>query len=84
MEISKEKVLEIAKRHNLTIMDSTDAHHAFGFVWEIICAEYDFIKEHEPYATKTLNRLETAEHEVFDLWDGVYEAMAEAEEVEDK
>lgn len=76
MNISKEKVREIAKKFNSTIFNEDDAKRAFWFVWEIICAEYDATKEKEPYAKNALDRLETAEHEVFDLMDEVEEAMS--------
>lgn len=75
MTMPKEKVLELAKKHNVTIMTVDDAEHAFWFVWELLCAEYDALKESEPYATNTLSRLEHAEHEVYDLMDEVTNAL---------
>ena len=75
MNISKEKVREIAKKH--IIVSDSEAEDAFWFVWEILCAEYDAIKEAAPYATAALLRLEHAEHEVYDLMDEVVEALSE-------
>ena len=74
MTITKEKVREIAKKH---IILDCEAESAFWFVWDILCAEYDALKEAEPYATVTLQRLEHAEHEVYDLMDEVVEALSD-------
>ena len=51
------------------------AENAFRFVWEIICAEHDALEESEPYAVVTIQNLERAEHEVYDLMDEVAEAL---------
>lgn len=75
MTISKEKVREIANKYKLFIFDEGDAEKAFRFVWEIICAEHDALEESEPYATVTIQNLERAEHEVYDLMDEVVEAL---------
>ena len=77
MTISKEKVREIAKKYKLTIFNEYDAENSFRFVWEIICAEHDALKESEPYAVVTIQNLERAEHEVYDLMDEVAEALEE-------
>lgn len=79
MTLSKEKVREIAKKYKLVIFNEDDAESAFRFVWEIICAEYDAIKENEPWATVSLQRLEHAEHEIYDIIDDVVEALNEEE-----
>lgn len=75
MTISKEKVREIARKH--LILSDTEAEDAFCFVWEILCEEHDALKESEPYATVTIQNLERAEHEVYDLMDEVVEAVDE-------
>lgn len=77
MTISKEKVREIAKKYKLTIFNEYDAENAFRFVWEILCAEHDALEENEPYATNSIERLGTAEHEVYDLMDEVTEALSD-------
>lgn len=75
MTISKEKVKEIAKKH--LILSDAEAENAFYFVWEILCEEHDALKESEPYAVATIQNLERAEHEVYDLMDEVTEALEE-------
>lgn len=36
----------------------------FDFVWDCLETEADYVKETEPYATATINRLEAAAREV--------------------
>ena len=45
-------------------MDSGDLDDIFSLVWDLIAAEADAIKEKEPYATRTIDRLESA---LFDI-----------------
>lgn len=76
MYITKERVCEIAKKH--FIFNDSDAEDAFEFVWQIICEEHDAIEKAEPYATYSLQRLDTAEHGVYNLMDEVIDAMSES------
>ena len=67
MEMTKEKCLEIVKKHNTLVLIEDDLFDAFDLVWELLCAEADTLKEREPYATHAISRLETAAYEVHEL-----------------
>lgn len=67
MYIPREKLDEIKKEHNGVIVVDDDAAAAFGFVYAVMIAEADALKEKCSYATNTINRLEAAAHEVFSM-----------------
>ena len=80
MTISKEKVREIAKKH--LILSDSEAEDAFRFVLEILCEELDASRKEEPYATRYHERLEIAEHEVYDIETDVVDALGDEDEVD--
>lgn len=47
--------------------DAMDGDNAFDFVHDVLIAEAFAIREKEPYATKTIDRLEKAAYEVFSM-----------------
>lgn len=75
MTISKEKVHAIAKKYGSTIINDDDAENAFRFVWDILVAEADALREKEPYAFVTINEVEHSAYCVNDLMDDISEAM---------
>lgn len=67
LTIKKEKLNEISKPYTL-ISDKNDMAMACRFTWEVICAEYDAIKERYPNATSLLGDLERTEHLIYDIY----------------
>lgn len=47
--------------------DAMDGDSAFEFVHDILIAEANAIRAKEPYATKTIDRLEMAAYEIFSI-----------------
>ena len=65
MYITKAKYEEIKKKYcRLLILEGDDAE-ALCFVQDLMEAEADAIKEHEPHAYASINRLQEAAYEVF-------------------
>lgn len=62
-------------------MDASDLEDIFYLVEDLLKAEKTAIEEAEPYATRTVDRLETARHEVFmmslDIGDAFDECFSE-------
>lgn len=71
LTMTKEKLNEIAGRYSYLLVEPEDMELACRFAWEVICAEYDAVKEQYPYARNTLERLETAEHIVYDIYSDI-------------
>lgn len=67
MYLSKVKLEEIKRKYPTLILMDGDITDAFNMVSDILTAEADAIKEKEPYATASINRLETAAYEVFSV-----------------
>lgn len=67
MEMSKEQVREILRRHCTLVLIEDDLYDAIDLVYELLCAEADAIRQKEPYATRTIERLEAAAYEVHEL-----------------
>lgn len=62
--MTKEKFKEIMKRNGILACEVEDAIY---FVRDLLEAQADELKVNEPYATKSINRLEEAAREVGDL-----------------
>lgn len=77
MNIKKEDFNKLCKKYGLTIMCAEDAENALYFCYDLMIAEVDAIKESEPYAVNTINRLEEAAHELFMLIDDAVELYDE-------
>lgn len=61
----KKSVLKtLMKEHLITEYELEDVIY---FVQDLLEAEAQYLKENVPYATNTIDRLEKAAHEVFDL-----------------
>ncbi len=67
MYLSKEKFNELVKRHPTTLIVPDDIIEAFDFVREVLEAESYALKKAEPYASKSINDLNSASYEVFSL-----------------
>lgn len=67
MYISREKFDEIKNEHNNVIVLDNDVVAAFQFVYSVLIAESDTLKEECPSATATIQRLEAAAYEVFSV-----------------
>jgi len=71
MYITKEQFDKICKKYNLLLIIDSNVADALSFVQELLEAEADAIKEHEPYAVESIERLNKAAYEIFDLRGGV-------------
>lgn len=67
MYITKEKFQEICKNHSSLLVLDGDVMEALNFVQEILEAEADAVKEREPNATVSIDRLNKAAYEVFSI-----------------
>ena len=67
MYMSKKKFEEIRAKHDMLLIVNSDVIDSLRFVQEIMEAEADALKEKEPTAVNTIERLNVAAYEVFDL-----------------
>ena len=67
MYITKEKFWEICKKYSSLLVMEGDAVKALNFVHDLLTAEADAIKEREPGAFVSIDRLNVAAGEVFDI-----------------
>ena len=67
MYITREKLEEIKEKHSTLIIVNSDVIGAMRFVQEVLEAEADALKEREPTAATTIDRLNAAAYEIFDL-----------------
>lgn len=67
MYMSKKKFEEIRANHDMLLIVNSDVIDSLRFVQEILEAEADALKEKEPTAVNTIERLNVAAYEVFDL-----------------
>lgn len=67
MYITKEKFKELREKYRNLIIVESDAVDALNFAQELLEAEADAIKDREPDAIATINRLNAAAYEVFDI-----------------
>lgn len=67
MVLSKEAFKKIVKEHSTLLILDEDAACALYFAASVIEAEIKAIKEKCPYATRTIDSLESALHEVYEL-----------------
>ena len=65
--ITAEKFEEIKSKYSTLLILDRDAEDALNFVQELLEAEADAIKEKEPEAVNSIDRLNKAAHEVFML-----------------
>lgn len=74
----KRKQLEEIMKQNSIFLQS-EVEYAINFVEDMLYALADETKENEPYATKSIERMESAAREVRDLTYVIWEAMEEDE-----
>lgn len=67
MVLSKEAFKKIVKEHSTLLVVDEDAACALYFAADVIEAEIKALKEKCPYATRTIDSLESALHEVYEL-----------------
>lgn len=67
MYISKEKFEEIKKNYSTLILSDSNAVDALNFVSDIMKSEAEAIKEKVPYATASIDRLDTSAYEAFSI-----------------
>ena len=67
MYITREKLTELREKYSTLLIVNSDVVDALNFVRELLEAEADAIKEREPYATASIDRLNAAAYEVFDI-----------------
>lgn len=67
MYITKEKFKEICKKYYNLIVVESDAEDALNFVQDLLEAESDALKSAEPDAFASINRLDAAAYEVYEL-----------------
>ena len=72
--MTKSKLKEIMRRY--CIVD-VDLDYVFDFVSDLLYCRRKELEESEPYAVRSINALENAEHEVYDLIDYVNELEEE-------
>ena len=71
MYLSKEKLAEIKAKHGTLIILDSDLAEALEFAYDVMIAESDAIKEREPDATSTIDRLERSAYELYELFHDV-------------
>lgn len=67
MYITKEKFDEIREKYSTLLIVNSDVVDALNFVQELLEAEADAIQAAEPDATFTIDRINAAAYEVFDI-----------------
>ena len=67
MVLSKEAFKKIVEEHSTLLIVDEDAASALYFAADVIEEEIKALKEKCPYATRTIDRLESALHEVYEL-----------------
>lgn len=67
MVTSKEAFKKIVKEFNTLLVVDDDPAEALWFAVAVIDTEIDAVKDKYPYATRSIDRLEAARHELCDL-----------------
>lgn len=67
MVTSKEAFKKIVKEFNTLLVVDNDPAEALWFAVAVIDAEINAVKDKYPYATRSIDRLEAARHELWDL-----------------
>lgn len=67
MYMTKQKFDEIKKRYPTLLVLDDDATEAFEFVWDMLTAEADALKEKCAYATRSIADIEKAAYQVHDM-----------------
>ncbi len=67
MVTSKEAFKKIVKEFNTLLVVDDDPAEALWFAVAVIDAEINAVKDKCPYATRSIDRLEAARHELCDL-----------------
>jgi len=76
-DIFKAEIDEFLEKPFFVGMDGSDLEDIFWLVERLLAAERDAVKDKEPYAHNTIDRLEAARREVFMMSLGIEEAFEE-------
>ena len=80
--MTKEELKAVRNEHYLYIYSDMDALEAVSFVADLLKAEANSLREHEPYAVRTIERLEQAYMEVIHLEPALDDEYSEEEDDE--
>ena len=69
--ISKEDFESLRYNFGTVLLSRDDVCEALHFVYELLCAETEAVKEKSPYAYATISSLETATNEVANLYSDI-------------
>jgi hypothetical protein len=72
--MTREQFKEIMRRHCIVDCEVEDVIY---FIQDLLEFQADELKENEPYATRSINRLEEAAREVYGLLDYLEDVMEE-------
>ena len=72
--MTKAKLNELMKQHHIALSELDDVIY---FVSALLYMRRKELEDNEPYATRTINTLFNAEHEVWDLLDYISELEEE-------
>ena len=67
MYMTKQKFDEIKKKYPTLLVLDGDVSEAFEFVWVMLAAETDALKEKCAYATRSIAEMESAAYQVHDM-----------------
>lgn len=67
MYMTRETFDKIKASHNTLVLVDSDVDEAMAFVQDLLEAEAEAIKAHEPSATTSIKRLNDAAYEVFSM-----------------
>lgn len=67
MYMTKQKFDEIKKRYPTLLVLDDDVTEAFDFVWDMLTAEADALKNKCAYATRSIAKMEEAAYQVYDM-----------------
>ena len=70
--MTREQFKEIMRRHSIVDCEVEDVIY---FIQDLLEFQADEIKENEPYATRAIDRIESAAREVYDLLEYLEDVM---------
>lgn len=71
LSMTEQEFKSVCNRFSSLLILKDDAQEALAFAEELLEAELDAVKKREPTATTTIQRLETAAHELASLRNAV-------------
>ena len=80
LTMTKEELKQVVKKYKFDFFTAEDVENAFNVVWDILTLEADALKKREPYATRTIDDLESAAFEVYNIRDDICSVWEEIRE----